>query len=70
MKRKLVYSTDRGEIVKRAREHGMTDAQVLKSLVANEYGVRVKQKIIREWAQHLGLTAKEAEEIAKKAGVL
>lgn len=44
--------------------------KILKALTANVYGVRAKQKIVKEWAPHLGLTDIEAEETAKKAGAL
>ncbi len=69
MRGKLVYSSDRAAIVRKAREQGLTDAQILGALVSNEYSARTKRKIVREWAKHLGLTEGEAEDAAKKAGL-
>ncbi len=67
---KLVYSTDRVAIVRAARGQGMTDEQILLSLVANEYGSAARRKILKEWAPALSLTEQEALALARRAGIL
>ena len=66
----LVYSTDRAYIVRLAREKGLTDAEILTSLVQNEFGDKTRRKIIREWATHLGLSEEEALQLAKGTGLI
>jgi hypothetical protein len=57
-------------MVRLARERGLTDAQILTVLVANEYGAAKRRALIREWAAALGLSEEEALLIAKKAGLI
>ena len=66
----LRYSSDRTEIVRLARERGLSDGEILKALLANEYGQRARAQIVREWAEVLGLSEEEALAIARRAGLL
>jgi hypothetical protein len=67
---KLVYSTDKVAIVRQARQTGMSDGEILAALVANEYGNRAREKIIREWAPALAMTVNEALEFARRTGLV
>jgi hypothetical protein len=66
----LRYTNDRALIVRVARQKGLTDKQILKALVANEYGEAARRGIIRDWAEALGLTEKEALQVAKEEGLI
>lgn len=66
---RLVYSTDRKDIVKIARARGMTDAEILASVTtARVRADRVSE--IRSWAQHLGLSPDEAMDLARKNAII
>jgi hypothetical protein len=67
---RLVYSTDKVAVVRQARNVGMSDQEILSALVANEFGKRTREKIIREWAPALGLTADEALQLARRASLV
>lgn len=67
---RLVYSTDKTEIVRKARAVGMSDAQIIRHLVANEYGEQARKRIIQIWAKALGLTNEAALAVAKRAGLI
>jgi len=56
--------------VRLARERGLSDEQILKALLANEYGHRVRVQIVREWAGILGLSEDQAIAIARRCGLL
>jgi len=48
----------------------MSDGEILAALVANEYGHRAREKIIREWAPALAMTVSEALELARRTGLV
>jgi hypothetical protein len=68
----LKYTSDRATLIRTAREHGLSDKDVLKALVANEYGDgdAARRKIIREWATDLGLAEEAALQTAREAGLI
>ena len=69
-KTRLVYSDDKTAIVRQARAQGFTNAEILKHLTTNVYGVVEKKRIIAEWALALDLTNDEAIETARRAAII
>lgn len=57
-------------MIRVAREKGLSNVDILKALVANEYGTERKKEIIRAWAESLGLENEEALEVARKAALI
>ena len=65
----LRYTNDRAMIIRIAREKGLSDKEILKQLVAGEVASE-RRRIIREWANDLGLTEDEALRVAREAGLI
>jgi hypothetical protein len=66
----LRYTDDLKELVKLARERGLTDAEILRAVVANEYGDRARLEIVLKYAPHLGLSDSDARGLAVREGLL
>lgn len=66
----LRYTDDHKEIIKLARAKGLSDAEILKALVANEYGDGVRLQIVLKFAPFLGLSEDDARELAAKSGLI
>ena len=52
------------ELVKRARDQGLSTREIVEILVANVRTRRARGQIAKEWAEALGLTEREAKRLA------
>lgn len=66
----LRYTDDHAELIRLARSKGLTDAEILKALLANEYGDQARLEIVQKFAPHLGLSFDEARAVAVKSGLI
>jgi hypothetical protein len=66
----LRYTDDRKELVKMARAKRMTDVEILKALVANEFGDGNRLKIVFQFAPYLGLSDEAARTLAISCGLI
>jgi hypothetical protein len=66
----LRYTDDRKDLVKLARGKGMSDADILRALLANEFGDANRLQIIFQFAPYLGLSEESARELAAKCGLI
>ena len=53
-----------------AREAGFSDADILKHVLANEYGSNKRRELVVEWGKLLGLEPSEALRVALGAGLI
>jgi hypothetical protein len=53
-----------------AREVGLSDAEILREVLANVYGSTKRRELIVEWGELLGLEASEALRVAHAAGLI
>jgi len=66
----LRYTDDHKAIIKLARSKGLSDEEILKALVANEYGDGARLQIVLKFAPFLGLSEEDAREVAAKSGLI
>jgi hypothetical protein len=57
-------------LIKAARRIGMSDVEVLRDVLANEFGSERRRKLVVEWGELLGLTASEALRLAHASGLI
>jgi len=57
-------------MVQMARAAGMSDAEILKEILANEFGPEHRRELVVEWAEYLGLSAIDALKIAQSAHLI
>jgi hypothetical protein len=57
-------------LIKAAREANMSDADILREVLANEYGSERRRKLVVEWGELLGLSASEALRLAHASGLI
>jgi hypothetical protein len=56
-------------LIEQARRRGMTDAEILHTILQNVYGSR-RRELVVEWGELLGLSASDALQLAYSAGLL
>lgn len=66
----LRYTDDKRELIRLAREKGLSDEEILTALVANEYGDRKRLEIILSFAPYLGLSDPDARDLATQSGLI
>ena len=57
-------------LIKIAREVGMSDNDILREVLAGEYGSERRRRLVVEWGELLGLKASEALRLAHASGLL
>jgi hypothetical protein len=53
-----------------AREAGLSDAEILKSVLSNVYGGNNRRQMVVEWGTLLGLETSEALRVAHAVGLI
>ena len=69
-RRSSMSTANKIRLIRAARAAGMSDTDVLKEVLAGEYGSERRRSLIVEWGELLGLTASESLRLAHAAGLI
>ena len=61
---------DRKRLIAAAREAGFSDTEILREVLAGEYGGDRRRTLVVEWGELLGLDAKTALRVAQRAALI
>jgi hypothetical protein len=66
----LRYTDDKKELIRLARDKGLSNEEIMKALVANEYGDQKRLQIILDYAPYLDLTDADARALVVRSGLV
>ena len=70
MEKSKLSRTERLRLIKRVRDLGFSDAEILREILRGEYGGNHRRSLVIEWGELLGLDATAALRLASDSGLI